>query len=591
MKNKIYILIVCATALSFWSCNKDKFLTVPSKNLIDDNFVFSSETSSDLVLADLYANLPEWESRTPTGITGAPFGAGANNNYDKFENYSDNSCGLSWFMSWQNLVRPYNADSYDYSHPGSQLYNHDYPCIPFKWDGVYGAIRATNKYLEGMKANEAKFDPSHFKTKLAEARFIRAHLYHQLWMAYGGVPLVKESLSRLTMDSTQLFPPRATQNETAQFIISELSDIINSNSLPNTRSQGRATMGAALALKGWVELFNHKFADAASTYKQIIDGSLYGLYTTPSTVANDARFGPYNEQFFPQNNNNIESIFAMQHKVGVSVNYRLFWANPYYNQVSWSLVQDYRMKDGLTREESPLWQMGAPGFHFYTDREPRFYQSIAYAGSPFFATTYPNEWAASQDKVTGFLNVKGIDQKVPITGETAGNFAANTPMIRYAQVLLQYAEAKIELGQIDQSVYNAIDAVRVRGGIPKLEDSYSGSLAWKLGDQSEMRKIVRREERIELAFENKRYWDLIRWGNYNGATNYYTAMSELNKPMEGAVEEPDGNGFKIKTIHVVSSAFYQKNYLFPIYRGWLESNPNMTKQNGPEWVNGQNPGY
>lgn len=589
--NKKYFLIVWCIIFLLGSCNKDNFLTVPSKNLIDDNFVFDSETSSDLILADLYANLPEWESRTPVGIAGVPFGSGVNDNYDKFENYSDNSCGLSWFMSWQNLVRTYNADSYTGQRAGPPLYNHGYPCIPFKWDAVYAAIRATNKYLEGMKANETKFNPARFETRVAEARFIRAYLYHQLWMAYGGVPLIKEPLSRLTMDSTQLFQPRATYKETAQFIVSELADITNSNSLPSGRSAGRATMGAALALKGWVELFNHEFADAATTYKKIIDGGIYKLYTTPTTVVNDARFGPYNEQFFSENNNNVESIFAIQHKAGTIVNHRLYFANPNYNQVSWSLVQDYRMIDGLTREESPLWKMGASGFHFYTDREPRFYQSVAYAGSPYFATTYSTDQAASQDKMTGFLNVKGVDQRVPINAATAGDFAATTPMIRYAQVLLQYAEAKIELHQIDESVFDAIDAVRVRGGIPPLKDSYSGSLAWKLSDQNELRKIVRREQRIELAFENKRYWDLIRWGNYNGATDYYTAMTELNKPIEGAVEVPDGDGFKMETVRVVSSAFHQKNYLFPIYRGWLESNPTMLKQNGPEWVNGQNPGY
>jgi hypothetical protein len=158
--------------------------------------------------------------------------------------------------------------------------------------------------------------------------------------------------------------------------------------------------------------------------------------------------------------------------------------------------------------------------------------------------------------------------------------------------LLHYAEAKIELNQIDQSVYDAIDAVRLRGDIPKLQDSYSDNkLYWKLSDKDEMRKIVRREERIELAFENKRYWDLIRWGNYEGRTDYYTAMVELNKPRLGAKEVADGAGFRTETVLVHNSVFYQRNYLFPLFRVWLENNPTMMKQNGPEWVNGQNPGY
>lgn len=589
MNNHLRYLIIILFIPSFLvSCDKDEFLTVPSKDKINETFVYDSEVSADMALAYLYGSLPDWESQTRRGIAGSTH----DYTYDKFENYSDNSCGLSWFISWQRSVdRAYTADSWGVGSSAA-LYNHNYPALPFVYDKVYQGIRACNKFIEGMTANEDNFTPESFQEKIGEAKFIRAYFYHNLWMAYGGVPIIEEPLNRISMDSTELYQPRSTYQQTAQYITGELEEILENDMLPNERGAGRATRGACLALKGWVELFNHQYEAAAATYKIIIDEGVYQLYTTPSAVVDDPRFGPYNEQFFEENNNNVESIFAIQHETGVIANHRLFWANPRYTQASWNLVQDYRMKDGLSPEESPLWKMGEPGFHFYTNREPRFYQTIAYPGGDYLGGAFPPEYEAETDLQTGFVGVKGVDPRKSITESTARNFAANTPIFRYAEVLLHYAEAKIELNEIDQTVYDAIDAVRQRGGIPTLKDSYSASdMQWKLTDQDEMRRIVREETRIELAFENKRYWDLIRWGNHEGTTDYYTAMVELNKPRLGAREVPDGDGFKMETVVVHKSVFNERNYLFPLYREWIENNPAIMEQSGPEWVNGQNPGY
>src|SRR5690606_25881817 len=176
---------------------------------------------------------------------------------------------------------------------------------------------------------------------------------------------------------------------------------------------------------------------------------------------------------------------------------------------------------------------------------------------------------------TGYFRRKGIDASL------VGNLhkdGANYIYFRYAEALLNYAEASIEAGDVSQPVIDAIDQVRLRGGIPSLQDTYGREL-----DREELREIVRRERRVELAFENKRWWDLIRWR---------TADVVLNQPIYGVDTRQQGGQWVYDTRAVVhTQECSERNYLFPIFQGWIDSNPKTKAQNGPEWVNGQNPGY
>ena len=178
---------------------------------------------------------------------------------------------------------------------------------------------------------------------------------------------------------------------------------------------------------------------------------------------------------------------------------------------------------------------------------------------------------------TGYFRRKGIDAS--LIGNL-GKDGANYNFFRYAEVLLNYAEASIEAGNIDNTVTGAIDKIRTRSGLPTLEDTYHRSLS-----QNELREIVRRERRVELAFENKRWWDLIRWK---------TAEVVLNQPKYGVEITQQSGQWVYNTRSVVhTQEFLQRNYLFPIYQGWIDANPEIKSQNGgpDNWSNGQNPGY
>lgn len=549
----------------FASCNRD-FLNIVPKDQLSAESIFADASGGDLFLNDVYNSLPD-------AVTTASCC-----NYDAFENWSDNSvCSFHWAMSWQlSVARSYGPANYN---PG--LYNHDYPAMPFMYDKMYGFIRKCNLFIGSVSAAPEKFPEDWRKQRIAEARFLRAYFYQMLWIAYGGVPLVTETLNR-QLQGDSIFLPRSTAAATCKFITDELGAISNDlpeNNTKGSNNEGRATKAAALVLKGWVELFNKQYAEAASTNKQIIDelgnGQPYDL------------FSDYNGQFMAENNNNKETIFAFQHLAGSKGAYQSSYFGPKGSFGGWgamqptqNLVDDYAMANGRPITDPAS---GYDPQHPYSNREARFYQSIIYDGAVFAGQTFSMKQGAEfardlgKENNTGYYRRKGIDERLKGNLSLEGS---NYIFFRYAEVLLNFAEARIENGLIDQDVIDAIDKVRIRGGLPTLQQTYNRSLS-----QQELRELVRRERRIEFAFENKRYWDLIRWR---------TATTLLNQPLYG-VDITNQNGIWVYNTRglVHTQQFFDKNYLFPLYQGWIDANPQIKKQNGGAdgWVNGQNSGY
>lgn len=560
--NRIKQLVFCTgiglLLLSVSSC-KEEFLEITPKDQLSTESIFADESGADLFLNDIYGALPDADA--------------GSYNYDPLENYGDNAVsGYQWAMSWQlSISRNYGPSNYN---PG--LYNHDYPAMPFMYNHMYVRIRKCNLFIQQVTEKEANFSEDWREKRLAEARFLRAYYYHLAWMAYGGVPLITEPLNRLTQGE-EIFKPRSTAEETYDFIVAELAAA--SEDLPDELGSGRATRGAALVLKGWVELFAQDYEAAAATNKRIIDemgeGKTYDL------------FPDYNAQFLEANNNNVESIFAYQHALPSQASSKSLYFGPKGAYGGWGqmqptqgLVDSYLMSNGLPISDPAS---GYDPAHPYRDREARFYQSIIYHNSTFAGTTFDmkegGEYALNpaQENNTGYFRRKGIDEDIAGRANFDGS---NYIFFRYAEVLLNYAEAKIELGEPDADVLAAIDRVRLRSGLPGLAETYSRTLSIE-----ELREIVRRERRVELAFENKRYWDLIRWR---------TAETVLNQPVYGVVIADGNNGLEYNTNVIVhQKEFFPRNYLFPLFQGWIDANPAIKEQNGgPDgWVNGQNPGY
>jgi hypothetical protein len=355
-----------------------------------------------------------------------------------------------------------------------------------------------------------------------------------------------------------------------EFIKTELNACINA--LPETAAAGRITRGAAQAFLMRVNLLTGDYAGAESMANTIMTE---GKYAMPELS--------YEESFFKANQYNSEVIFTTEHvKPGYSMWFGAYMSNGYGG---WSsivptkdLVDAYETKNGLTTDEDPDFNPENP----YVNRDPRLRATILYPGQVYGIYT------------NGFRSLVKGDVDHGLTANNAthtgfnfkkfyGNLAEyddywdaerNFPVLRYAEVLLSYAEAKIEQNEIDESVYDAINQVRTRAGMPNVDEA-------KYNNQEKLRELVRRERRVEFAYEGMRRWDIIRWG---------IAKDVLNQPLlrvEGELlttKNAEGD-FDVK---ITNTALEEnrtftvgKNELLPIPQGILDANPQIT----------QNPGY
>ena len=574
------IKTVClAGSLALLSACED-WLEIEPKDRFGDTTVWGSEENADMFLNDIYNQLPH-----------------LNNETQNLDQYSDNSyVGAEWMNARTTIYT--GALSPTSWIPG--------PWDMWKWGrqnnddakGQYERIRSCNLFI--TKVTESDFSAEYKKERLAEARFLRAWFYHYLWMAYGGVPIITEVLDNNV--STDIFYPRETAQKTFEFIDKELDEI--KDDLPPRRSGsdlGRASKGAILTLKGWVELFHaselrnpgkdkKRWEAAAATLKDVIDLQVYHLQPTildlwtEATNNNDEVI--FDFQMSKQNGGRREGLFGPVFVKAVQSS----WGNM---QPTQELVDDYCMANGLPITDP------ASGYNKnnpYKNREKRFYQSILYDGSMWqgeeiitrVGVGSPNEIDTSSDSDvtnTGYYTRKTIDESVNGADNLQmSNGMANYIFFRYADVLLMYAEASLEAGDKPTAI-EYLDMVRTRGdNMPSIGDTYPQGIT-----ENQLREIIRRDRRIELAFEDKRWWDILRWKICDGENGV------MNKPIGGMkIEDTNGDGVWEYNYHEVGKrTFLPRMYYQPIPQYVIDKNPVIREQNGGEdgWVNGQNPGY
>ena len=216
--------------------------------------------------------------------------------------------------------------------------------------------------------------------------------------------------------------------------------------------------------------------------------------------------------------------------------------------------------------------------HPYVHREKRFYESIVYDGSFWYDDTIftrqgigsPNEIDLSDHNdatQTGYYLRKGLNDQITLGADNwnSGSSGQNYYYFRYAEVLLNYAEAQNEAVGPDGSVYTAMNTIRERAALPDLTTGLS---------QDAMRTAIRRERRVELAFEGKRYWDLIRW---------HIADINLNRQIHGISIKANGAVLSYAPINVPGGDHKfdaGKNYLFPIPQAAIDQNKKLTQNAG-----------
>lgn len=425
-----------------------------------------------------------------------------------------------------------------------------------RWD--YTTIQRCNWFLANID-NVPDMDATLKAQYVGEARFIRAYQYFMLSQLYGAVPYTTR---QVTVAEANVIT-RTSQDSVRNFVLDELGDI--ANVLPTSYSGsniGRITKGAALSLKGRLELYMGKYADCIADCQTVM-GLGYTLY--PS----------YGDLFSIQNENNSEVILDIQYmennysngNVGIMPSASFGgWASLDPTQ---SMVDAYEMKNGKTIDQSGS---GYDASQPFANRDPRLAASIVYPGALYEGKYYNSIQSSSGDYyLNGNCSPTGYIERKFTTNLSdyadMWNTGLNVIVIRYAEVLLMYAEAKIEAGQIDNTVYTAINQLRERAGMPDVDQSVYNS-------QSTLLTLVRRERRVELAFEGLRWFDIQRLKigpDVRSGDVYGTKLGTVNAST-GAVVFTGAN------VHVENRTFdAARDYLWPVPQSEININKNLTQ--------------
>jgi hypothetical protein len=376
------------------------------------------------------------------------------------------------------------------------------PIVTNFWMGGYNKIMLANDFLENIAKMPAENISAAARTRLtAEVRFLRAVEYFYLAQFYGDVPLVTKLLSVKEANSVM----KAPKSQIEEFVTTEL--IAAAQDLPSFAAitgadRGRASKQAALAYLARLQLAQKKFAQAAASYKTIMD---MGENAIAANFAN----------LFSTDKFSSENIFSLQVVSDLPLNVLPAVAggqvgiNPYQR-----LADEFDFNDGTPFSYSdPRYNPN----NIANQRDPRFAYTIQYNGSTLGTYRYVShpDSTASRDRVTasGVLQATktgySMRKYLPANGILTGplnNYAGSFPFIRYAEVLLGYLEAVLEGdGTIDQALLdNTINRVRGRAGV--------NMPAIRVTDKNLLRPILRKERRVEFALEGIRLWDLKRWG-------------------------------------------------------------------------------
>jgi hypothetical protein len=594
------------------SCDQEDFLETEDKSRLSETLMWETESYADIYLNSCYADLPP-KSNQP----------------DNLDNYTDDNDAGFYYTSYNWKKGIVMATGYSSSAAHSVWGGTNGPGQYEGWGPIFTKVRKLNTFIQKITENKANYSDSWYNKRLDEAKFLRAYQYSELFQEIGGFPIVTVPQDRSTMEEAEMYLPRSTFEESFNFIIGELNTIISNGNLDvkydhGNSNGGKATLGAAMMLKGWLQLFAAspaynsaspavpnedsnrdlqsfatpnaaRWADAAATFKTFIE--TYGHKGT----GRYSLFSPMSTFWHEANEYNSEVIWDRQH-VGVGLGGNLSNTFDTYGGPVWiqgtyytwgnycptqELVDQFQMANG----ESPYLADGvtvnpASGYdpqNPYVNREKRFYDFIVYDGA-----TYKQDWMATPDIIyTRVDKVHPSKNQIDFGGDDVGNTAyyfkkrldnlhprggnmcgMNHVYYRYAEVLLGYAEAQNEAVGPDASVYEAVDAIRQRPGtdLPPLPAGLT---------QEQMRDAIKHERRIELVFEHKRLFDLWRWKE----AEYYMNQDLHGMLIENTIPE-DNSGVwtytKVSLAH--PHTFTQKMYFNPIPQVAIDRNDKL-KQN------------
>ena len=541
---KLYSIIVAGLfVLLISSCEKDVFNQLPVERT-DLSDIFNPKDKEgvliDEYLAGVYAQLPNGFNRVGSNLLDA---------------------GTDDALSGDISVT--GVDKFKTSQWGPS----DLPENP--WSLAYSAIRRVNVLLANIGNSgitQTKKDAISF-----QARALRSIFYFELVKRWGGVPLIGDKVFVLN-DNLQL--ARNTRAECVDYILAECEFL--KDKLPATLTAaelGRISKGAILALKSRLLLYEAsplynpsndilKWQAAAKAADDLIKLNTYSLETNFGTMFTTRSNKEFILAYQQADNTSVESLNEPPGYTRGGQGR----TNPTQN-----LVDAFPMANGKAIDEAGSGYNAADP---YKNRDPRFYLTIfhngfTWLGSPietFIGGKNNTRIGVGTGTKTGYFMRKFMTTSGSATAFS--NATHNFPIFRYAEILLNYAEAQNEaLTAPDASVYKAVNDIRKRGGI-------TGVFAVGSLDKAQMRTLIRNERRIELAFEEHRFWDIRRWK---------IAETVLNGTLKGMkiVQNPD------KTLtydpnDVVQTVTFDavKMYLYPVPYVEIQKNNALVQNQG-----------
>jgi hypothetical protein len=616
---KVFNILMIVSIISFVSSctNTDEFLDKQPLGEYSEEAVWGDPTLAETFVNSMYRN-----------ALGFPF------TIERLSDYSDEShFGPDWGVLNFNkgLITPDGLEGWSTDWGNGDPTAHT---LHFRWDPLYSNVRRASIFFS--RINNVPGDKAVIDNLKGQAYFLRAWTYFYLTNLYGGVPIITKVYGL----SGEYTVPRNSYEECMKFIIGQVDSA--AMHLPdNYAKDGRITKGAALAFKARVllyaasdlhnpaknsvvtngfskpDLLGYTGGDATARWtaaknaaKAVIDLGKYSLYkATPA--ATDSVANNFVELFTSKGTNEDILLQFFSPKTDESwsgYNPALYcgpngyhnWGN---NNPLGDLVDDYEMKDGSKFD----WNNPAQKANPYAKRDARFYATVLYEGvqwrkrpdDALKIDPYSKIQVGRVYDSSGKMIKAGLDTREgPIEDWNGGRTGyylrkyvdpsvdpqyvkQDVPYkhIRYGEILMNYAEACIELGDNAEAI-KYINMIRTRAGQPELSASLSGDA---------LKQAYRRERRIEFAYEDQRFWDIRRWMIGEQA---YKQMSkhdvryETTQTTVDSYRKADGSThgapiFSKQNLGSELRVWNKKLYFFPIMRSEMNKNDLLV----------QNPGY
>lgn len=538
-----YVFVSMAVGSAFTLCSCNDFLDREEDSFIDKTATFDSYNRTKQYLTYAYSLLPEGLNRFSGG---ALLGAA-----------TDDAC----FAIESSNIQQFNNGSWN------ALNNPDNV-----WDRYFAGIAKCCTLLENsnhVNLDISRLDPAkrvEYENNLkdirmwrAEAHFLRAYFNFELLKRYGPIPIIK---STLDINKDYSDTPRPTMKEVVEFIAKDCDMAADSLELTPWRNMndafGRATKGAALALKSRLLLYAASplyvdFGDIDEANKPS-DAALWKAAADAAKAVidlNQYELAPAYDDLFKNDFQNKEYIFVRRYPSNSDFeksNFPVSYGGKGGTNPSQNLIDDYEMLDGTAFD----WSDPIKAAHPFENRDERLLATVLMNGVLFKGkriATYPGGADAMPNPnatKTGYYLRKFLNENVNI--QTGGGSDGHVvPLFRLAEIYLNYAEALNEYDPTNPDIAVYLNKIRGRVSLPDVPSGLT---------QEQMRTLIHHERRVELAFEEHRFWDVRRWK---------VASSTLGAPVKGVkITQDDAGNFTYLPVQVEQRVFQPKMYWYPI---------------------------